>query len=48
MREHIDLRLGEIDERIAELEREKYPLYRREMENDRNISALRRMRIKRQ
>ena len=29
-------------------EREKYPLYRREMENDRNISALRRMRIKRQ
>ena len=45
---HIDLRLGEIDERIAELEREKYPLYRREMENDRNISALRRMRIKRQ
>ena len=33
---------------IAELEREKYPLYRREMENDRNISALRRMRIKRQ
>ena len=39
---------GEIDERIAELEREKYPLYRREMENDRNISALRRMRIKRQ
>ena len=47
VREHIDLRLGEIDERIAELEREKYPLYRREMENDRNISALRRMRIKR-
>ena len=42
VREHIDLRLGEIDERIAELEREKYPLYRREMENDRNISALRR------
>ena len=30
VREHIDLRLGEIDERIAELEREKYPLYRRE------------------
>ena len=25
VREHIDLRLGEIDERIAELEREKYP-----------------------
>ena len=48
VREHIDLRLGEIDERIAELEREKYPLYRREMENDRNISALRRMRIKKQ
>ena len=36
------------DDRIAELEREKYPLYRRELENDRNTSALRRMRIKRQ
>ena len=33
---------------IAELEREKYPLYRRELQNDRNISALRRMRIKKQ
>ena len=48
VREHIDQRLQEIENRIAELEREKYPLYRRELENDRNISALRRMRIKRQ
>ena len=48
VREHIDQRLREIDDRIAELDREKYPLYRRELENDRNTSALRRMRIKRQ
>ena len=48
VRAHIDGRLREIDGRIAELEREKYPFYRRELENDRNISALRRMRIKRQ
>ena len=48
VREHIDQRLQEIENRIAELEREKYPLYRRELENDRNTSALRRMRIKRQ
>lgn len=48
VREHIDERLREIDGRIAALEREKYPLYRREVENDRNIASLRRMRIKRQ
>ena len=48
VRTHIDERLREIDGRIAELERAKYPFYRRELENDRNISALRRMRIKRQ
>ncbi|MBS4765391.1 hypothetical protein KG007_04105 [Alistipes sp. kh20] len=48
VRGHIDHRLREIDDRIAELERDKYPLYRRELENDRNISALRRMRLKRQ
>ena len=34
------------DERIAELEREKYPFYKRERDNDENIRALRRMRIK--
>ena len=33
---------------IAELEREKYPLYRRELQNDSNLSALRRMRVKKQ
>ncbi len=32
--------------RIAEIEREKYPLYRSERENDENIKALRRMTIK--
>ena len=48
VREHVDRRSQEIENRIAELEREKYPLYRRELENDRNVSALRRMRIKRQ
>lgn len=34
------------DARIAEIEREKYPLYRAERENDENIKALRRMTIK--
>lgn len=34
------------EERIAELEREKYPFYRRERENDENKRELRRMRIK--
>lgn len=34
------------DERIAELEREKYPFYKRERDNDENMRALRRMRIK--
>lgn len=32
--------------RIAEIEREKYPLFRAERENDENIKALRRMTIK--
>lgn len=48
VRAHIDAELRRIDRRIAELEREKYPLYTRELKNDRNLSALRRMRIKRQ
>ena len=47
VRRHIDERLQEIERRIEQLEREKYPYYRREIENDRDIAALRRMRIKR-
>lgn len=47
-RDYVDGQLREIDERIASLEREKYPLYRAELENDRNTSAVRRMRTKRQ
>ena len=42
VRGHIDLERAKIDKRIAELEREKYPFFRRELQNDRNISALRR------
>ena len=43
----IDAERTKIDRRIDELEREKYPLFRREIENDRRIAALRRMRVKR-
>lgn len=39
--------MQQIDDKIAELEREKYPLYRRELKNDENIRSLRRMLIKR-
>ena len=46
VRAHIDTESAKVDKRIAELEREKYPLYRRELQNDRNLSALRRMRVK--
>ena len=46
VRGHIDLERAKIDKRIAELEREKYPFFRRELQNDRNLSALRRMRVK--
>ena len=42
----IEAEKRKIDERIAELEREKYPFYKRERDNDENIRALRRMRIK--
>ena len=48
VRGHIDLERAKIDKRIAELEREKYPFFRRELQNDRNLSALRRMRVKKQ
>ena len=47
VRRYVEERLGEIDRRIEELEREKYPYFRRELQNDENIRALRRMRIKR-
>lgn len=47
MRDYVDGRIEEIDRRIEELEREKYPYFRRELQNDENIRALRRMRIKR-
>lgn len=42
----IDAEHAKIDKQIAALEREKYPFYARELQNDRNTSALRRMRIK--
>lgn len=48
VRAHTDRELEKIDRRIEELEREKFPFYKRELQNDRNIAALRRMRIKRQ
>lgn len=48
VRDHIDAQLRKIDGRIAGLEREKYPFYKRELKNDRNIADLRRMRIKQQ
>ncbi len=47
IRKYIDAEKLKVDERIAALEREKYPLFQREIKNDRNISALRRMRVKR-
>ena len=47
VREYIDRRKREIDERIAELERSKYPVYRREQANDRDYREFRRKRIKR-
>ncbi len=47
VRAHIEARKAEIERRIAELEAEKYPFYRRERANDRNLAEVRRMRIKR-
>lgn len=38
--------LAAVDERIEGLEREKYPLYRRELKNDDDARAARRMRVK--
>lgn len=37
-----------IDQRITELEKQKYPFYEQEWQNDRKLAALRRKRIKRQ
>lgn len=39
-------RIADSERRIAEIECEKYPLYRAERENDENIKALRRMTVK--
>ncbi len=47
VRAYIDRRKQEFDERIAELERSKYPVYRREQANDRAYREFRRKRIKR-
>lgn len=47
VRRAVDERLAESEGRIAALEVEKYPFFRRERQNDRNIAELRRMRVKR-
>ena len=47
VREYVDGEIARIDARIEALEKEKYPLYQREIENDRRIDALRSRRIKR-
>lgn len=48
VRGYIDLQQRKIDEQIAQLEKQKYPFYKKELQNDRDISALRRKRVKRQ
>ncbi len=47
VRAHIDACKRQIDKQIDELEREKYPLYKREIDNDRELWASRRKRVKR-
>ena len=47
VRAYIDRRLKEIDGRIEELERSKYPVYRREQANDRAYRKIRQERIRR-
>lgn len=44
-REYVDAEIARIGARIAELEAQKQPLYRREIENDRRLVDLRRRRI---
>lgn len=47
VRTHIAAQIGQIERRIAELDKEKYPFYRREIENQRRLDDLRRRRIRR-
>lgn len=47
IRDHIDRRKREIDEHIEELERSKYPVYRREQAYEREYQKIRRQRLKR-
>lgn len=47
LREEVDRRLAVLDSTIVALEREKYPHYRAERENDRRLDSVRRYRIKR-
>lgn len=47
VRVYIAGQIEEIERRIVALEKEKYPFYRREIENDRRLDELRRRRIKR-
>lgn len=46
VRRYTDDEKRRIDERIAAIDKEKYPYYRRERQNDENLRALRRMRVK--
>lgn len=48
VRSRIDAELAAIEQRINELEDEKYPFYTRERRNGNNYAALRRMRVRRQ
>ncbi len=43
----IERQIGELDTEIAALEKQKYPLYRRELQNDEELRGVRRMRVKR-
>ena len=47
VRAYVDGRRREIDAVITQLEKEKYPVYKRERKNDEDLLKLRRMRVKR-
>lgn len=47
VRAYTEARIAESEARIAEIEREKYPLYKQERENDEALRELRRHRVKR-
>ncbi len=47
VRDYVDQECVRIDQRIAELEQEKYPFYKRSLKNDKDYRELRRKRIKR-